>query len=390
VTARFRFLSSANGILSPTCDALLPGAEDDGFRGWWVDAVRLGCAPAALALSRSARPAFAAPGETVTFTRAGANPAAAPADLEVWDSLPAGAALLGSSPTGSLSGQVLTFSVPAAPAGGTGTLSYSVLVPSLTLPQDWQADASGASSADPGARFRSNQALVRLRTPALTLRKRVRRNVVTQNEGLTFDLVATNESGRSLSGFRVEDSLPASFSYVDSSLGAPNGGAWGYPPSGTDILGPGESLCFTLAGLARGEAGVAFLNTAHAGCTQFGWVSATASYSFRPALPEDPQLKLWAVYPNPALPEGNAFGRGVHVAYDVGRPARLRLTVYTVAGEPVSEQSRMVPPGRGELVWDLKNQAGQAVAGGLYVFHLKAFADNGAESSAYGKVAVLP
>ena len=61
------------------------------------------------------------------------------------------------------------------------------------------------------------------------------------------------------------------------------------------------------------------------------------------------------------------------IRLDVPSQENVRLSVYDVLGREVAVLvDEGVPPGRHRYVWDGRNQAGQVVASGLYVYRLEA------------------
>ncbi|MRR10423.1 T9SS type A sorting domain-containing protein, partial [bacterium] len=82
------------------------------------------------------------------------------------------------------------------------------------------------------------------------------------------------------------------------------------------------------------------------------------------ALPS--QYRLGAAYPNPA--------RGMAtIAYSLPREGELELIVYNIAGQKVRTLARGAQPaGHHRASWDGRDEAGQAVSAGVYLYRLTA------------------
>jgi hypothetical protein len=68
--------------------------------------------------------------------------------------------------------------------------------------------------------------------------------------------------------------------------------------------------------------------------------------------------------------------------------ARIKLVLYSMAGEEVYETTIEGSSGINSLVWSLENQSDQVVASGLYIFALQANEGASVETK-IGKVVVL-
>ncbi|GIV60712.1 MAG: hypothetical protein KatS3mg043_1801 [Rhodothermaceae bacterium] len=85
--------------------------------------------------------------------------------------------------------------------------------------------------------------------------------------------------------------------------------------------------------------------------------------------------------PDPASPRPftlhpnfpNPFSPPTEITFDVGRPGPVRLTVYDLLGRTVRTLvDGFRPAGRHRASWDGRNEAGDAVAGGVYLYRLEA------------------
>jgi len=72
-------------------------------------------------------------------------------------------------------------------------------------------------------------------------------------------------------------------------------------------------------------------------------------------------------------------GAGLMVTYDVSSTCNLSIEVLNIAGRPVRGlvQSRAVPAGQGEQLWDLRSAEGTVVPAGTYLIRIEAVAENG-------------
>lgn len=71
-------------------------------------------------------------------------------------------------------------------------------------------------------------------------------------------------------------------------------------------------------------------------------------------------------YPNP-------FNPSTTIKYEVAKPAMVRLVVYNLLGQAVRTLvSRQIEPGRYSAVWDGRNDAGQGVVSGAYLYRFEA------------------
>lgn len=84
-----------------------------------------------------------------------------------------------------------------------------------------------------------------------------------------------------------------------------------------------------------------------------------------------PNLWLGQNYPNP-------FNPVTTIAYTVGRPGEVALTVYNIRGERVTDLVRgYLPPGAYTVSWNGRDGNGQTVASGIYLYELTT--DDGAD-----------
>jgi uncharacterized repeat protein (TIGR01451 family) len=84
----------------------------------------------------------------------------------------------------------------------------------------------------------------------------------------------------------------------------------------------------------------------------------------RPILPDE--LTLMQNFPNP-------FNAGTRIAYSVPRSTHVTMVVYNILGQCiVTLVDRTHPAGKYEVFWDGTDEAGNAVASGVYLYHLRA------------------
>jgi hypothetical protein len=85
---------------------------------------------------------------------------------------------------------------------------------------------------------------------------------------------------------------------------------------------------------------------------------------------QDSLLKLRAIYPNP-------FSDHAAVFYTLTEDARVAMSLYNVAGEPVYRLEQDGLRGSNEMIWKGENGSGGRVASGVYLLHLEAHAPSG-------------
>jgi hypothetical protein len=73
-------------------------------------------------------------------------------------------------------------------------------------------------------------------------------------------------------------------------------------------------------------------------------------------------------------PVPNPFNPATTISYEVPEHCLVSLCIYEIAGRLVRRLEDSVPraPGRYEVTWDGRNQAGRAVASGVYFYRLQA------------------
>ena len=88
------------------------------------------------------------------------------------------------------------------------------------------------------------------------------------------------------------------------------------------------------------------------------------------AVPHEPPstgYRLHPCYPNP-------FNSSTTIAYELPEPARINLAIFDVSGEVVKTLAagETSGPGRHEVVWNGRDEAGRAAAAGVYFYRLDA------------------
>jgi hypothetical protein len=78
-------------------------------------------------------------------------------------------------------------------------------------------------------------------------------------------------------------------------------------------------------------------------------------------------------YPNPSSPNEAAFSSSTKIAFDLSEPVEVGVTIHNVLGQTVRVlQSEALPAGRHALAWDGRNDRGERVAAGVYVYRIVA------------------
>lgn len=78
-------------------------------------------------------------------------------------------------------------------------------------------------------------------------------------------------------------------------------------------------------------------------------------------------------YPNPFSATQAAFSSSTKIAFDLSEPVEVRVTIHNVLGQTVRAlQSVALPAGRHVLAWDGRNEHGERVATGVYVYRITA------------------
>ena len=89
-----------------------------------------------------------------------------------------------------------------------------------------------------------------------------------------------------------------------------------------------------------------------------------------------------------AAPNVSRNGEPIKFLVNLDKPSQIRLSLFSITGESVFQESTMGNMGINTLSWGLQNQAGSPVASGLYIFQLQADDGRGKRSQT-GKVAVF-
>ncbi len=81
-------------------------------------------------------------------------------------------------------------------------------------------------------------------------------------------------------------------------------------------------------------------------------------------------------YPNPLWSEvisPSAGNSSTVIQYEIPKPARVKLTIYNVLGEKIRTLvDSNAPVGIKQVTWDGRNERGQRVASGVYLYRLEA------------------
>jgi hypothetical protein len=89
-----------------------------------------------------------------------------------------------------------------------------------------------------------------------------------------------------------------------------------------------------------------------------------------------------------AAPNVSRNGEPIKFLVSLDKPSQIRLSLFSITGENIFQESTMGNMGINTITWGLQNQMGSSVASGLYIFQLQA--DDGASRrSQTGKVVVF-
>jgi len=77
-------------------------------------------------------------------------------------------------------------------------------------------------------------------------------------------------------------------------------------------------------------------------------------------------ITLFQNYPNP-------FNATTTIRFQIRQSEQVTVTVFDILGHQISEiTNRLYKAGSHQILWDGKNQQGQAVASGLYIYRIEA------------------
>ncbi|NUO82345.1 right-handed parallel beta-helix repeat-containing protein [candidate division KSB1 bacterium] len=78
-------------------------------------------------------------------------------------------------------------------------------------------------------------------------------------------------------------------------------------------------------------------------------------------------------FPNPFPANSTALQTSTQIVFDLTAPVEVRVTIHNLLGQTVRAlQSIVLPAGRHTLAWDGRNERGERVAAGLYVYRILA------------------
>ena len=379
---RFRFVSWAGAAGNDLC----PGGPDDSYDnylGYALDDISLGEAPPALSLAKGVSPSAAAPGSAFTFSFTAFNGATTSAAVALWDTLPAGALYTGGAvPAPSVNtGSLLGWSFPAVAAGTSATALMPLQVPTAAVPpQDW---LNAASASAPGASASSNGVWARVRTAGVSVLKTVDQSSINSGDSVVYTLSVENVSGTA-QAVQLKELLPQGFV-----LGA------GYPypyfnGTGTSwnlTLSAGERQLLAVGGVLSGLDGQVLTNTAQVwqGANLLSSSSAAVTVHAAPVA----QLRIQAIYPNPAPSRNPAFPRAAHIVYNATIDMPVTVTIYTLSGQKLCDLPGADTRGVHQVDWNLRNGAGMAVASGVYPVRVWSSIAMTPQPQAIGYLAVL-
>jgi hypothetical protein len=89
-----------------------------------------------------------------------------------------------------------------------------------------------------------------------------------------------------------------------------------------------------------------------------------------------------------AEPNISRNGEPIKFVVKLGQPAKVTLTIFSLVGEVVYQESLEGASGANNLLWNLDNQAQESIASGLYLY-LVQVNDGTSNVNATGKVVVI-
>jgi hypothetical protein len=112
----------------------------------------------------------------------------------------------------------------------------------------------------------------------------------------------------------------------------------------------------------------------------------TADISFEVTEQNELSLRYVLNCPNPFNPSSE----DTRFTYELSRPARVTIKIYTVAGRLICtlQQGEIMQGYNESRAWDGTDQDGDRVANGVYLYKIIARAE-GKHTEAYGKVVVM-
>jgi len=99
---------------------------------------------------------------------------------------------------------------------------------------------------------------------------------------------------------------------------------------------------------------------------------------------EEVQISDVTNYPNP-------FSDSTYICYTIsGRAERIQLRIFTLSGRLIKDiESGPAQPGFNSTVWDGKDQEGDQVANGVYIYEILAEGEEKKQMQGYGKAVVM-
>lgn len=376
---RFHFYTSAQDGGDLLCG---PPNGLQQFLGYALDDIDFAASAAPLSLQKSVAPAVAAPGDNFTFTLKVSNPGPAAANISVWDTLPAGSLFVAATPAGTLSGSLAQWTLASVAAGGSATAQLVVQAsPSQNTPTDW-INTAAASATFSTSVVLSSQVLAKVRAPVLSLVKSVNAANLNNGEMATYSLVVENDTALTQSAVSLVDQLPAAFSLQQAYPAATGVSTWNLAP-----MPPGQVLSYSLWGPVFGNDGELVVNQAQLIQGSSALAQASASLTLHKTI--QPSVSIQTVYPNPAPSHVSGLPQDAFVVYRLSTAMPMTLDVFTVAGEKVRSLSAPGSQGQQQVAWDLRNENGQNVASGVYLFRLWSSLQVQPQPQATGYIAVL-
>ena len=98
--------------------------------------------------------------------------------------------------------------------------------------------------------------------------------------------------------------------------------------------------------------------------TPCGWPGPTCTFTPSPTPPPN-----FSVVAEPNVTDGQT---PVHFLVNLPAPAQITLSIYDIAGEEIYSASVAGAPGLNTLNWPLKNESGQPLASGVYIYAVQA------------------
>lgn len=198
-----------------------------------------------LTISETTTATTVSPGGTITYTVSYTNSGAgSDTGVVIKSDLPTGTALVAGSVTGggSLSGSTITWPIGSLAAGGSGSVSFQVTVPTSVV--NGIINNASTISSNQTSSVTSNQVSVTVTAPQLSITKSVATDTAHPGNPLAYEIVVKNIGALKAFEIQLRDPLAAGVSHINS-----DGGGIAFGSSVNwyiDALDPGASVALHL------------------------------------------------------------------------------------------------------------------------------------------------